>query len=52
MGKEYTITEQKLIIELVKSLNKGNSGYAVDRVAVAARQIEQLRESLDVERIH
>lgn len=52
MNETYTLTERKMIVELVKSLNKGNSGYAVDRVAVAAKQIEQLRELFEVDKIY
>ena len=36
------MTEEEIILQLVLSLNRGNSGGAYDRVGYAVRQYEQL----------
>ena len=43
MNKYLTEREQvELLVDLVKSLNKGNSGAADDRVEMAELQFQQL----------
>lgn len=43
MNKYFTIRDQTyLLLELVKSLNKGNSCHYEDRVKIAEVQLEQL----------
>lgn len=43
MNKYFTVREQtELLLELVKSLNKGNSCHYEDRVKIAEVQLEQL----------
>ena len=36
------MTKEEIILQLVLSLNRGNSGGAYDRVGYAVRQYEQL----------
>lgn len=36
------MTKEEIILQLVLSLNRGNSGGAYDRVGFAVRQYEQL----------
>ena len=38
------MTKEEIILQLVLSLNRGNSGGAYDRVGFAVRQYEQLVE--------
>ena len=38
------IEKEDIIFELLLSLNRGNSGYAVERVDTAIRQYKQLVE--------
>ena len=38
------MTKEEIILQLVLSLNRGNSGGAYDRVGYAVRQYEQLVE--------
>ena len=38
------MTKQEIILRLVESLNRGNSGGAYDRVSFAVHQYEQLVE--------
>lgn len=43
MNKYFTVRDQThLLIELVESLNRGNSCNADERVAIAEKQLEQL----------
>jgi len=38
------MTKDEFIIEAILSLNKGNSGYAEDRVHIASQQLISLRD--------
>jgi hypothetical protein len=38
------MTKEEIILQLVLSLNRGNSGGAYDRVSYALRQYEQMVE--------
>ena len=47
MDKYFTKREQtELLIELVESLNRGNSCSWDDRVAMAEKQLEQLNDAV------
>lgn len=47
MDKYFTIRDQThLLIELVESLNRGNSCSWDDRVAMAEKQLEQLNDAV------
>ena len=47
MNKYFTVRDQThLLIELVKSLNRGNSCSWDDRVAMAEKQLEQLDDAI------
>lgn len=47
MDKYFTKREQtELLIELVESLNRGNSYSWDDRVAMAEKQLEQLDDAV------
>jgi len=38
------MTKNNFLIEAILSLNKGNSGYSIDRLKVAEQQLKQLIE--------
>ena len=47
MNKYFTVRDQtQLLIELVESLNRGNSCSWDDRVAMAEKQLEQLDDAV------
>lgn len=45
----FSENEQELIIELIKTMNQGNTSDVLNRVTYAVQQIKQLRTLFGVE---